>query len=161
VVAATLTMIVRAPERKDMLQSARGHRVLRIAPRAVRGIEVTLGERHLAAHRSAGGWEVDGRPASPRTAEALGDLIDTLARLRAVDAFRPRDTASFGLERPRATVVVTTPRGARRLFLGDANSAASAVYARRNDDPRVLLVGIMLLSELERVFYSRDPATAP
>jgi hypothetical protein len=155
VLGATLAMLVRPPERQDGLRSARGHRVLRVAPHAVRALEVTLDGRRFAARRSADGWEVDGRPASPRTAEAVGDLVATLGRLRAVDAFRPRDPAAFGLDRPRGTIVVETQRGTRRLALGGVNAAASALYARRDGDPRVIQVGIMLLSEIERVFFSR------
>lgn len=160
VLGATLVLLVRAPERRAPSDAARGHRVLGVAPHAVRALEVALDGRRFAARRNTGGWEIDGRPASPRAAEALADLVETLGGLRAVDVFRPRDAASFGLDRPRATIVVVTPRGPRRLVLGDANAAASALYARRDGDPRVLQVGMFLLSGIERVFYTRD-ASAP
>jgi hypothetical protein len=160
VLGAVLAVLVRVPERQGGLHSVRGHRVLRVTPHAVRALEVTLDGRRFAARRRADAWEIDGQPASARTAEALGDLVATLARLRAVDAFRPREAASFGLDRPRGTILVETPRGTRRLVLGSTNAAASALYARRDGDPRVIQVGIMLLSEIERVFYTR-PATRP
>jgi hypothetical protein len=135
--------------------------VLRVVPRAVRALEVTLDERRFAARPVAGGWEIDGRLANARTAEALADLVDTLGTLRAVDVFRPRDEASYGLDRPRGTIAVVTPRRTRRLVLGASNAAASALYARREGDPRVIQVGTLLLSGIERVFYQRDLGAAP
>jgi len=147
---------VRAPDRPRGLHAVRGHRVFRVARPAVRGLEVTLGTRHFSARRSAAGWELDGRGAPPRAAEALDDLVDTMVALRAVDVFRSRDTASYGLERPEATIVVYTARGERRLVVGAMNAAGSALYARRSGDPRVMQVGTLLLTEIERVFYNRD-----
>jgi hypothetical protein len=121
---------------------------------------VTLGERRFAARRAGAGWELDGRPASARAAEALDDLLDTLAALRAVDVFRSRDAASYGLDRPQATFALHTARRTRRVLVGGLNAAGSALYARRDGDPRVLLVGTLLLTEVERVLYARDGARA-
>jgi hypothetical protein len=149
---------VRAPEPQPASQARRGHRVFGLAHAAVRGLDVTLGTRSFSARRAGRGWELDGRAASPREAEALDDLLDALVGLRAVDVFRPREAASYGFDRPAATIEVHTPRGVRRLVLGGMNSAGSALYARRIADPRVLQVGTLLLTELERVFYNRDGA---
>jgi len=149
-------MLVRAPVRPRGQFAVRGHRVFGVDRGAVRGIEVALEGRRFSAWRTAEGWEIDGRRASPGTAAALDDLLDTVVGLRAVDSFRSRDTASFGLERPRATIEVMTGRGGRRLVVGELNAAGSAFYARRAGDPRVLQVGSALLSDLERVFFNRD-----
>jgi hypothetical protein len=153
---AALVLSVRAPLRPTGRDAVRGHRVLGVARQAVRGIDVVLGERRFTARHTASGWETDGRLASPPTADALHDLVETLVGLRSVDAFRARDTSSYGLDRPQATIEVLTPRGVRRVVLGALNSSGSAVYARRSGDPRVLQVGAGLLSTLERVFYTRD-----
>jgi len=106
--------------------------------------------------RAADGWDVDGRPATPPTAEALDDLLDSLLGLRAVDVFRTSDPSAFGLGRPRGTITVVTGRSARRLLVGGLNAAGSAFYARREGDPRVLQVGTLVLSEVERVFYTTE-----
>lgn len=124
----------------------------------MRGIDVTLGPRRFAARWGAAGWEIDGRPAGGTTAAALDDLRRTLDTLRAVDVFRPRDGSRFGLERPEGTITVSTSRRTRRLVIGALNASGSAFYARRDADPRILLVGSGLLSDLERVFYTRDGA---
>jgi len=156
VLGATLVVLVRAPVRPRGQFAVRGHRVFGVGRGAVRAIEVALEGRRFSARRTAEGWEIDGRRASPGTADALADLLATVAELRAVDSFRSRDTASYGLERPRATIEVVTVRGVRRLVLGDMNAAGSALYARRSGDPRILQVGSGLLTGLERVFFNRD-----
>jgi hypothetical protein len=156
-VGLALAAIVRRPIVPSGPEAVRGPRVFRTggAP-MVREIAGTLADTGFIARAQAGGWDIDGRPAEPATADALGDLCDALVRLRAVDTFRPRDQATYGLDRPRGTVTLRTARGTRRLVLGDLNAAGSAVYARRDADPRVMQVGTQLLSQLERVLYHRD-----
>ena len=155
-----LLAVVRRPVRPTGSAAVRGHRVFDAGRvRALREIAVTLGARTFVAHPREGGWEIDGRPADAPTADALNDLRDVLADLRAVDVFRPGAGAGFGLDPPRATITVG---GARpiRLALGDLNAASSALYARCDGDPRVMQVGTLLLSQLERVFYQRDRSVA-
>ena len=156
-VGVALAALVRRPVVPAGLEAVRGPRVFRAGgtPR-VREIAATLADTGFVARARADGWEIDGRPAEPATADALRDLCDALVRLRAVDAFRPRDRATYGLDRPRGTITLHTARGTRRLVLGDLNAAGSAVYARRDADPRVMQVGTQLLSQLERVLYHRD-----
>jgi hypothetical protein len=48
-----------------------------------------------------------------------------------------------------------------RLVLGRMNAAGSAVYARRDDSPRVLLLGAYILSAIDRVFYQRNHERDP
>jgi len=156
--AALLVLIVRAPVPRAGKEAARGHRVFPVARHAVQGLDVALRDRHFAARRTAGAWELDGRTASPHAVAALDDLVEALVALRAVDVFRSRDAGSYGLDRPEGTVTVHTARGARRVVLGGLNAAGSALYAQRVGDPRVLLVGTLLLTEIERVFYARDGA---
>jgi len=155
--AAVLVIAVRPPVRRAGLYAVRGHRVFGVARADVRGLEISVGERRVAARRTAGGWEIAGRPARANEADALNDLLDTLVGLRAVDAFRRRDQSSFGFDRPRAEIDLLTDRGRRRLILGNLNAAASAVYARRERDPRVFTVGSLLLTEIERVFVGDQP----
>jgi len=152
---------VRAPVQRTGFYALRGHRVFGVRVGAVRRIDVDMAGRRFSARRLDHGWEIDGRGANPGTTGALDDLVETLARLRAVDVFRPKDRTSYGLEPPRGTITVITPRVVRRLLLGDPNTAGSALYARRAEDPRVLQVGMLLLSEIERVFYHRDRPEPP
>ena len=151
---------MRAPERRAGRSAVRGHRIFAVAPDAVRAVDVTLDGRRFRARRSGERWDIDGRPASAGTADALHDLVDTLAELRAVDVFRARDGATYGLDRPRAEIEVVTARGRRRVVFGEMTTSGSSYYARRLGDPRVLQVGVLVLTEVERVFYTRDGASS-
>jgi uncharacterized protein DUF4340 len=161
VLGALLAVLVRAPVRPRGLFAVRGHRVFAVERSAVRGLEVVLDDRRLRAERTQRGWEIDGRATAAGATAALDDLLDTVVGLRAIDAFRSHDRAPYGLDRPRGTIELVTARGRRRLLLGSLNSAGSALYARREGDPRVLLVGTILLAEVERVFYARERAPDP
>jgi len=154
-------LVVHAPVERTGFYALRGHRVYGVPQGAVRGIEVELAGRRFSARRLDHGWEIDGRGANPGTTDALDDLVETVAHLRAVDVFRPKEETSYGLEPPRGTITVTTARTVRRLLLGGPNTSGSALYARRAEDPRVIQVGTLLLSEIERVFYQRDGPESP
>lgn len=150
---AALLRAVPAPVRRTGYHALSGPRVLRVAPPRVQALEVALEGRGFNARRTPDGWEVDGRATPDVATEALDDLVAMLADLRAVDAFRPRDPGSYGLDHPRGSIGVATARRVRRLVLGDFNAGRSALYARRDGDRRVVLVGTLLLSAIERVFY--------
>ena len=149
-----LVTIVRAPVRPTGPETVRGHRVF--GRDRVERVEVTWGGRSFTARRESGGWQIDGERAGPQAADALADLVHALRDLRAVDVFRPRDTATYGLKRPGGIIVVTTTHRVRRLVVGGLNAAGSALYARREGDQRVLQIGIGLGSAVERVLYDRD-----
>ena len=153
-VGVVLVAVVRRPERARP-PGERGHRVFSVAADAVRGLDLAVDDRRLSARRARDGWIVDGAPATAATARALDDLVATLAGLRAVDVFRDRDGAAYGLDQPRATIAVVTDGASQRLDIGAANAASSALYARRAGDPRMLQVGALLVTELERVLEKR------
>jgi len=127
--------------------------VLRVEPASVRSIEIRAGERRVVAVRRAGGWQLDHGPAPTGVVDALDALVDSLARLRAVDAFRPEPGAALGLDPPAATITVHTARRELALRLGTPNASGGSVYAERAGHPRVFLVGAGFLSAIERVFY--------
>ena len=141
--------------RQTGLEAARGHRVFGTGG-AVDAVTLIWDGRELRARRRAAGWQVDGRDADRATAGALDDLVEMLAGLRAIDAFRARDAGSYGLGTPQGTIELRGGTSARRLVVGGINAAGSAYYARRDGDARVLQVGIGLGSSIERVFYVRD-----
>ena len=161
--AGTLVVLVKPPPRRTGEESVRGSRLVRMAAESVESVAITVGEHHAAARRVGGRWTVAGQPASPPLEDALADLLRTLATLRAVDRFRPRDGATFGFDPPRATIELRSRRGTTRVVLGELNAARSAVYARREGAAHVWLVGLYLVSALERVIYfgSVEPPPTP
>jgi hypothetical protein len=158
VAGVVLVLLVRAPVRPTGLAALRGHRVVRLPAAAVVRVELAHAGETLRARRTGAGWEVDGRSAGAGVTEALVDLVGMLTGLRAIDVFRARDNATYGLDRPRSHIVVGTTRRTVELELGDLNSGGNAVYARRAGDPRVLLLGTTVASAVERVLYQRKVA---
>jgi hypothetical protein len=154
-------LVIEGPRRLSGPESVHGPRILRLRPAAVRAIEVEGDAGRLSATRTPEGWLLDGRPAPAPAAEALDALAETLASVRALDAFRPGDRQALGLDPPRATVTVRTRRGDQRLRLGATNASGGALYVERDGHPRAFLVGTALLSSLDRVLYQRDLATSP
>jgi hypothetical protein len=149
--------IVEAPHRPTSRELVRGSRLVKAQPSAIREVSAVLGERRFSATRADDGWRIDGAPASAGVADALNDVVQTLVDLRAIDAFRSDGgVAQFGLETPHGTVTVVATDETERLQLGDFNAGGSAIYARRDGDPRVFQIGVFLPSALERVFYQRD-----
>jgi len=151
--AATLVLFVEPPRRRTGEESVRGPRLVRMRAESVESVVIAIGEHRAAAQRVGVRWTVAGRPASPPLEDALVDLLRTLATLRAVDRFRPRDGAGFGFDPPRATIELRSRRRTTRVVLGELNAARSAVYARRDGAAHVWLVGLYLVSALERVIY--------
>jgi hypothetical protein len=158
VAGAIAVLVTEPPPRRTGQELARGPRVFRTSPGGIRGIELTLGGRRLVAERTHEGWSSGGAPVAPSTREALHELATCLAGLRAVDAFRTTSFAGFGLDPPNGLLVLATPRGPQRLALGSLNAAGSTLYARRDDEQRVLQIGVYLASVLERVL--RPPSGA-
>jgi hypothetical protein len=154
--AGALLLVVEAPPRRSGPESVHGPRVLRMRADSVRSIEIHAGKHQVVAVRAPAGWQLDHRPAPPAAGEALDSLVDTLAGLRAVDAFRPERGAQLGLDPPAATITLRTARRELVLRLGGPNASGGSVYAERRGHPRVFLVGAGLLSALERVFYQAD-----
>jgi hypothetical protein len=152
-VALGLTLVVKAPPRQGGEAAVRGPRVFKVAAADVVRLEVTIGERAVAADRVLGGWTVHGAPVDQTSRDAIDDLVATLVRLRAIDRFRPADGARFGLDPPRAVVTLASARRRVRVDLGELNAARSALYARREGSPHVMIVGLYLVSALERVVH--------
>jgi hypothetical protein len=155
-VGVLLAVVIEPPVRRTGKELARGPHVFRTSEKGIRRMEVSIGDRRFVGERVPNGWRLDGAPAGPRTSDALQSLAAYLAELRAVDAFRTRDFAGFGLDPPAGVIVVTTGRGTTRLAIGTTNASASAVYARRDDQPRVLQLGSYLLAAIEHVPDGRD-----
>jgi len=151
-----LVMLTEPPPRRTARELLRGPRPFRISASTVRRIEVAVATRRVGADRAGDGWRTDAVPASPALRDALDALVDELARLRAVDAFRPSSLSDIGLDPPTGTIVVTTPRGVQRLELGALNTGGSTFYARRNGHGRVLQLGVYLLELVRRVFDARE-----
>lgn len=149
-------VVVEAPYRPTSRELVRGPRLMKAPATSIREIAAVFGEQRFTATRVDGAWRIDGAAAPDGVAAALDDVVQTLVELRAIDAFRGDGLAQFGLETPHGTVTIVSDDDTERLVLGDFNTSGSAIYARRDGDPRVFQIGVFLPSALERVFYQRD-----
>lgn len=158
-------LVVEAPVPPVPREAVSGPRVLKAPASAVTAIEIALADGRARFVRAGAGWQVDGAPADTGLAAAVDDLVGLLADLRAVDRFRDDRDAPFGLDAPFGRVTVEVGDRTVRLDLGGFNAARSAVYARRDARPRVLLLGAYLLTAMDRVFYrlhlERDGGSRP
>lgn len=153
--------LLTAPPGRTRRPMIHGPRAFTLTADAVRRVEVDLGSRRVVAERAAEGWRVDASTASPALREALDALVQELAGLRAVDAFRASgDLAAVGLAPPEGTIALTTARGTQRLELGALNAAGSTFYARREGHGRVLQLGVYLMEIVRRVVAARDAAAS-
>jgi hypothetical protein len=150
--AVLLALAVRAPA--PPLHVAHGTRLVRLSSAAhLQAVSIALGDKRVVLRRHDATWDVDGHPADAGMTDAANELTDLLVRLRALDAFRASNAAAFGLDPPRGSITVETAGGTQRLQIGALNAGGSAFYAQRGSEHRVLKVGTLLLSALDRIFY--------
>lgn len=152
---------VQPPPQKTGAEAVTGSRLVRIPRHAVQRVEVSLDGRQVVTTATAAGWTIDGQALPPALNAAVDDLIDGLVHLRAIDQFRGASQQRFGLDAPRGVITVTSARRTVRLSLGAFTGSTAALYARRDRDPRVFLIGTYLLSQIERVFDRRDVPAPP
>ncbi len=152
-VAAIGVLLVDAPIVPLPREQVTGPRVVKVRAADVSALEIALADGAVRLERAGAGWTADGTAAGERLVAAIDDLVGVLTELRAIDRFRDARDAPFELDRPFGRVVVETPRRTVPLSLGAFNAARSAVYARLDGRPRVLLLGAYLLAAMDRVFY--------
>jgi len=159
--AGLAVLVVDPPPRQAPGDQVRGPRVVKLRSTDVQGLTLALRDGRMAIARRGEHWDVDGQPSGERLAESIDDLIALLTTMRAVDRFRAPDDAAYGLDAPLGLIEVRGTLRETRLVLGALNHAGSAVYARRDGHPRVLLLGSHLLSAIDRVFYFRSRGRKP
>lgn len=154
VVFAALHLVPPPRHETGEARAARGHRMFAAHAGAVRGLSVSQGARRVEATRTvAGAWAIDGVVIDGVALDAVDGLLKALLRLRALDAFRPLDGATFGLDNPRGTVDLRTDQRTWRLLIGGHTADGAAFYAKQAGDPRVFKVGAGLDSQIERLLY--------
>lgn len=95
--------------------------------------------------------------ASDADASSLAGALGGIEITRVVDP-NPASLAEFGLEKPRIQVDFKgKDQPAGHLYIGDKNPTGAGLYARRNDEKQVFLIGAFNESTLNRsTFDLRD-----
>ena len=108
-------------------------------------LELRRGSERLRCARAGDRWQVV-EPAGRRApSDLIAALIDNLTQLPDVEvvADGAADLAPFGLAPPVSELTLAeTDRPPVRVRLGNPNPAGTAVYAQREGDARVFLVGL-------------------
>jgi hypothetical protein len=115
------------------------------------------GERTAMA-RTDDAWRIVDPIAAPADPGEVSGLTSSLAALRVQRALDDiTDFATFGLAEPRIAIEFTADGQDRRLLLGDKTPPGSDLYARVDEEPRVILVPVYLESTFDRgTFDLRD-----
>lgn len=142
-------------------REASARRLFDVAADSVTGVRLERpGEAPIVLAKSADGrWRI----VEPRPIRVDQDVVGRLvrsvaevARERMLEGADP-GAAQYGLAPPAATVTLETPSGPRRLALGASSPVGSTAYARRGDDPALLLVPATVRADAtQRLFDLRE-----
>jgi uncharacterized protein DUF4340 len=95
--------------------------------------------------KDAGAWRIVApvaAPASETDASGIANVLGQLKIVRVIDE-NPADVKEYGLDAPRIEIDFKADGGktSGRLLLGSKTTTGGDLYARRNDEKRVLLIG--------------------
>ncbi|MCC7519587.1 MAG: DUF4340 domain-containing protein [Verrucomicrobiae bacterium] len=135
----------------------RRKRVLDFKAADVTRLEIKGADRDFLFERKDGKWFF-ARPLQVRAASAEMDgILSGLEYLESRRRIRERDyaeaklaLADYGLEKPRASVIVRTPKGESTLLLGNEARQGDALYVQVKGDKDVHLVDKYLATRLEK-----------
>jgi hypothetical protein len=116
-----------------------------LTPAQVGEVEVEAAAGRARFVRSAGGWRVAAPAEGAAAADLLSAFLSALLEVEEAEVI-PNGTGregEFGLDRPTGRVVLGREDGAPlRIVLGARNPSGTAVYARLEDSPEVVLLGL-------------------
>jgi hypothetical protein len=122
-------------------------------------VQSASGEQ-TALRRTGDAWEIVEPVTARADATEISGLTSSLSTLRVQRRLDDiTDFSPFGLDAPRIVVQFTAGGQERRLALGGKTPPGSDLYARVDDEPRVMLIPVYLESTFDRgTFDLRDKA---
>jgi len=141
------------PTKRSTDQSAR---LLPFARDDIQELTLRSDEGAVTAHRTGQIWTV----LSPAEAKVNSALVTSFVENLTADkearivAESPSDLAAYGLAPPYATVVIKGKNTdeVETVLIGNRNPTGSAIYARREKAPQVVLVGYSVRSYADLIF---------
>jgi hypothetical protein len=126
--------------------TAQEHVRLLSSPAAITELELETPEHVLRCRRAGETWEVVEPPNVQAPSDLIAAVVGALADLHSVPVVRsdatPQAEEQFGLHRPRARITLGGSGFRLTIQLGQRNPAQTAVYARREGQPEILLLGL-------------------
>jgi hypothetical protein len=152
-VLAAIVVLTVLPTLNPPAPTAAGTPLVEVDPAQVTGIDAVRGDATVRFNRTPGGWA----RSSPQGVEdidpdRLDGFLSTLASLKRLSELSGDDLvpADFGLEPPRGEIVLHGPSDVR-IVIGDRNPPLTALYVQVLPDPRIVLVGSVLLWEFDKL----------
>jgi Domain of unknown function (DUF4340) len=151
------------PEVGDRSRPPRA-RFLQVTADDVTAMRLARGTRIVSVRREGNGWRV----VEPRGAELPNDLVSgflqALLTTEEIDriATTTRDLASFGLAEEADRVELTLASGPTvAVALGGTNPTGTALYARRDADGGIVLIGRQVRDYQDMIYGALPRATVP
>lgn len=154
VVVALLGAYVVWVEKPAMEREELETKLLDLDPAKVTGlsIETANGKTELVKSEP-GGWKITSPRETGADAVAVDGVLNAIAgaEVRKKLDDKPSDLAPFGLDKPESTVVLTLAGGGtRKLAFGKKTPIGNFAYARRDDDPSVLVTADVVRATMQR-----------
>jgi hypothetical protein len=145
-------------------ESAPRRQLIKLDPASVREVRVRRPGHEVIGRREGDAWVV----VKPEGAAVPSDLIDafTDALVTAEEiahiADRPDDAQQYGLDERASRIEIVLASGETVVVvLGGTNPTGTAVYARRDTAPAVILVGRNIRYYEDLIFQALRAGTAP
>jgi hypothetical protein len=133
--------IVGGRERKKAEEQAKRVFVYKVSD--ITRLELDHGEERLRCIKSEkGDWQLVEPVNYPADNNAIYDILNTLSQAafeRALDT-QGEEVSGFGLNKPGLTLRLASPSQEYTLLLGNETPTRSFLYAKRGDDPKILLL---------------------
>jgi hypothetical protein len=110
-------------------------------------VELRADDRALRCERSGGRWQAVAPAGVGVPTDLIAAILNILTQGNPVEvvSHETQRMAEFGLDPPRVSIAITNEAGSQEtLYLGARNPAQTAVYARREGTPEIVLVGLNL-----------------
>lgn len=133
-----------APPRKTHGPAER-YEFLPLSRDRIHGLELQRGDAKIVLQLDGGAWRVLKPSGAPITSDLISSFVDNLTPERAVPVIDddPEDLSDYGLADPASVISIMDAGGKKRatIFLGSRNPTNSAVYARKENSPEIVLLG--------------------
>jgi hypothetical protein len=154
VVVALLGAYVLWVEKPAMEREEQESKLLELDPAKVTGlsIETASGKTELVKSEP-GGWKITSPRETGADQVAVDGILNAIAGAEVKKKLddKPADLAPFGLDKPESTVVLTfIGGGTRKLAFGKKTPIGGSAYARRDDEPTVLLTADVVRATMQR-----------
>lgn len=142
-IVAALGAYLYLVERPAVEQESAKKTLLSFDRDAVSAVELAYPDSTIKLERSNGTWRITAPIDTEADQSVVQNLIGALAdaELKKTIAEQPESLAPFGLDAPAVTVSITLADGSpgSRIAVGKTTPVGASAYARRGDDPAVLL----------------------